>query len=344
LQKIILSFLVIVMFCVSTLLMSEYLFFKKQSKKILELQNDYRTYVLAVNKILRDYNKIKEEIDSSSNLLDEDKKKKEFDEINQDEHFARTFPDGIRVFSSDDIQENSDCFLVVNRELDYLHKGTIEYLKMSKKVVNVKSTDFSDWCEYTEYILAIDYAKDKLKKSQKNRLKRVVKSRSPKRKPKSKQVYSHMVNTDESDSQLIYQNQQREIILAWPIQKSSFWISSFFGPRKKRRGVWGFHYGVDMAAMKGTEVRAAQTGIVVEARYAKGYGNTIVIAHTQKYRTRYAHLSRILVQVGQKVLRGKLIAKVGDTGYVSSSGRDASHLHFELLEYGRKVNPMRFMY
>jgi len=99
-----------------------------------------------------------------------------------------------------------------------------------------------------------------------------------------------------------------------------------------------------MASLKGTPVCAAYTGIVVEARYAKGYGNTIVIAHSRKYRTRYAHLSKILVKVGQKVKRGAMIGRVGDTGYVrSSNGKDASHLHFELIEFGKKINPLPFI-
>ena len=99
-----------------------------------------------------------------------------------------------------------------------------------------------------------------------------------------------------------------------------------------------------MASLKGTPVYAAYTGIIVAARYSKGYGNNIVIAHSPKYRTRYAHLKKVLVKVGQKVKRGDLIGQVGDTGYVrSSNGKDASHLHFELMAFGKKINPMSFI-
>jgi murein DD-endopeptidase MepM/ murein hydrolase activator NlpD len=106
----------------------------------------------------------------------------------------------------------------------------------------------------------------------------------------------------------------------------------------------GFHYGIDMAALKGTSVMAAAPGTVVEARYDAGYGNTIVLAHNGKYKTRYAHLDSIFVKVGQRVQRGSLIGTVGNTGYVRSAfGKDPSHLHFELYMFGKKVNPMHFL-
>lgn len=87
----------------------------------------------------------------------------------------------------------------------------------------------------------------------------------------------------------------------------------------------------------------AAEGIVVEARNATGYGKTVVVAHSRKYRTRYAHLDKILVKPGQKVTRSDTIGRVGSTGYVrSKKGRDASHLHFEVYAFGKKVNPMYF--
>jgi murein DD-endopeptidase MepM/ murein hydrolase activator NlpD len=134
------------------------------------------------------------------------------------------------------------------------------------------------------------------------------------------------------------------MVFSWPIDRSRFWLSSFFGPRRKKNGTMGFHYGIDMAALKGTSVMAAAPGTVVEARYDAGYGNTIVLAHNGKYKTRYAHLDSIFVKVGQRVQRGSLIGTVGNTGYVRSAfGKDPSHLHFELYMFGKKVNPMHFL-
>lgn len=127
----------------------------------------------------------------------------------------------------------------------------------------------------------------------------------------------------------------------WPIALKSFWISSFFGKRKNRRtGVVGFHSGIDMAALRGTKVAAADKGKVVEADYRSGYGNTVLIMHDKKYKTRYAHLDKINVLKGDVVSQGQIIGTVGSTGYVRSSGRDASHLHFEVYTFDKAVNPL----
>lgn len=134
-----------------------------------------------------------------------------------------------------------------------------------------------------------------------------------------------------------------DISLQWPIERSKFWLSSFFGPRKNPNGSWGFHHGIDMAAIKGTPVYAACSGVVTQAGRVKGFGKTVEIAHTVKYKTRYAHLSEIVVHHGQKVQQGQLIGRVGDTGFVRSvHGKDPSHLHFEVLVFGKRRNPMYF--
>ncbi len=101
-----------------------------------------------------------------------------------------------------------------------------------------------------------------------------------------------------------------------------------------------YHYGIDMAANKGTPVRAAATGIVLESYWNNGYGNCIIVAHNRKYKTRYAHLNTRRVKIGQKVKRGEVIGTVGDTGLVRKSGKDASHLHFEVYAFGRHINPL----
>ncbi len=123
--------------------------------------------------------------------------------------------------------------------------------------------------------------------------------------------------------------------LAWPINKKQFWISSHFGPRKKR-----FHYGIDMAALKGTPIYPAADGTVVEVSYTpKGYGKSIVVSH-KNCKTRYAHLDEILVKVGQKVTVSKQIGCVGATGLVRGK-HDASHLHFEVIDlFGKRINPL----
>jgi murein DD-endopeptidase MepM/ murein hydrolase activator NlpD len=125
-----------------------------------------------------------------------------------------------------------------------------------------------------------------------------------------------------------------DFVLSWPINKAQFWISSKFGPRKKR-----FHYGLDMAALKGTPVYAAMEGVVTEASHTpKGYGKSIVIDH-KKCKTRYAHLNEMFVKVGQSVGTTKPIGTVGKTGLVE--GKKPEHLHFEVIDrFGKRINPL----
>lgn len=130
----------------------------------------------------------------------------------------------------------------------------------------------------------------------------------------------------------------------WPLELHHFWLSSLFGARKKANGKPGFHYGIDLAAMKGTTIKAAAAGTVIQAQYVPGYGNNILIQHNKYYRTRYAHLHRITVNVGDKVAQGQKIGTVGDSGTVRKSGRDASHLHFEIYHNGSHVNPLRYLF
>lgn len=130
----------------------------------------------------------------------------------------------------------------------------------------------------------------------------------------------------------------------WPLELHHFWLSSLFGARKKANGQPGFHYGIDMAALRGTPVKAAACGTVIQAQYVPGYGNNILIQHNKYYRTRYAHLQKINVIPGQKVNQGQKIGTVGDTGSVRKNGRDASHLHFEIYHNGSHVNPLRYLF
>lgn len=100
-----------------------------------------------------------------------------------------------------------------------------------------------------------------------------------------------------------------------------------------------FHYGMDFTAAIGTDVFATGIGVVKSASRETGYGNTVVIDHGYGYETYYAHLSRINVQVGQKVNRGDVIGFVGSTGTST-----APHLHYEVSRNGVKVNPQNYYF
>ena len=100
-----------------------------------------------------------------------------------------------------------------------------------------------------------------------------------------------------------------------------------------------FHSGMDFSANVGTPVYATGNGVVRKAGWEGLYGNCIQIDHGFGYVTRYAHLSKIDVRVGQKVVRGETIGKVGTTG--KSTG---PHLHYEVMVMGQIVNPVNYYF
>ncbi|CAM3155314.1 Murein DD-endopeptidase MepM/ murein hydrolase activator NlpD [Sphingomonas antarctica] len=115
--------------------------------------------------------------------------------------------------------------------------------------------------------------------------------------------------------------------------------SSGYGVRSDPfRGTAAFHAGVDMPGPMGTAIYATADGIVGRAGWASGYGNLVELQHGQGISTRYGHLSAILVQPGQRVARGQLIARMGSTG--RSTG---CHLHYEVRLEGHAVNPVPFL-
>ena len=119
-----------------------------------------------------------------------------------------------------------------------------------------------------------------------------------------------------------------------------FAINSRFGMRRLggEPGV-RMHKGVDIAAPRGTSVYSSAEGEVVRIGHQpSGYGNFIELRHPNGMTTMYAHLSRIDVASGDRVLAGERIGLVGSTGY--STG---PHLHFEVRRGGAQVNPARVM-
>lgn len=115
-------------------------------------------------------------------------------------------------------------------------------------------------------------------------------------------------------------------------------VSNFGYRRDPFTGEWKMHEGIDITAPTGTPVYATANGRVVFAGYKDGYGLCIDISHGNGIITRYAHLSRILVSVGQKVKRNEIIGKVGSTG--RSTG---SHLHYEVIVNGVPKNPLNYI-
>lgn len=119
----------------------------------------------------------------------------------------------------------------------------------------------------------------------------------------------------------------------WPVHGR---ITSYFGRRNLGMGTSNFHRGVDVAAPYGTAVTAARSGTVVYAGWSnRGYGNLVQIRHAGNEETWYAHFSEVYVRVGEHVGQGEVIGAIGSTGI--STG---PHLHFELHQRGRALDPL----
>ena len=109
--------------------------------------------------------------------------------------------------------------------------------------------------------------------------------------------------------------------------------------QKGGRYVGRSHYGIDLAARKGTPVRAAGSGIVLLADWTSDFGNVVVISHGGGFYSYYAHAQRVLVDQGDKVQKGQPIAYLGSSGPSS-----APHLHFEIWKNGEPVDPTKILY
>lgn len=134
------------------------------------------------------------------------------------------------------------------------------------------------------------------------------------------------------DEMNIYRIAVEKIPFANPL-KSAYRYTSGYGRR------WGrMHYGTDFAAPHGTPIYASADGVVVHAGWASGYGRLIKIRHEFGYETRFGHLSKIRVNIGQKVSRGERIGDMGNTG--RSTG---THLHYEIRINGNAINPMKYL-
>lgn len=138
-----------------------------------------------------------------------------------------------------------------------------------------------------------------------------------------------------------YIKDQRELFRAtprgWPVNGR---ITSGFGQRRDpfEQAEGEFHRGVDIANALGTPINATADGVVRVASWQGGYGRMVMIEHGCGFRTYYGHTSKLLVKPGDRVKRGDVIALMGTSGH--STGY---HLHYEIWQNGRVVNPVRFM-
>ena len=153
------------------------------------------------------------------------------------------------------------------------------------------------------------------------------------------------VGTEDSEYQaLVEVVDQRNILkktlsqmpLAKPVMH--YYVSSRFGRRRDPiRQYWAFHGGIDMAGLHGTPVHATAAGLVTFGRRNGPYGRMVEIDHENGFKTRYGHLSNVLVNKGDLISTGDRIALMGNTG--RSTG---THLHYEIRFNGSPLNPAKF--
>ena len=138
---------------------------------------------------------------------------------------------------------------------------------------------------------------------------------------------------NELDRMNLYRLAAQKAPFSLPVNLGQVRSTSGFGPR------WGrMHNGHDWAGPIGTDIKATADGVVVSAGWSSGYGRLIKIQHEFGIETRYAHLSKIRVSVGERVSRGQHIGDLGNSG--RSTG---PHLHYEVRVGGKPVNPMIYI-
>ncbi len=137
---------------------------------------------------------------------------------------------------------------------------------------------------------------------------------------------------DKLDELNIYRIALQKAPLSMPLT-NAFRYTSGFGVR------WGrMHEGIDLAGAYGSPIHVTADGVVTYAGWMNGYGNLVEVQHEFGMSTRYGHMSKIDVKVGQRVSRGDQIGDMGSTGH--STG---THLHYEVRIDGKPVNPMSYL-
>jgi len=155
-------------------------------------------------------------------------------------------------------------------------------------------------------------------------------------------VLRDLLYTLENRLQIVQPDVERRQALAaatpsiWPARG---WMNGGYGNRRDPfNGTPDYHPGLDISADQGDPVVSTANGTVASAQRSGAYGNMIVIDHGFGISTRYAHLNGFRVKPGDAVRRGDVV------GYAGSTGRSTgSHLHYEVLVYGRHLNPLQFL-
>ncbi|WP_299962673.1 M23 family metallopeptidase [uncultured Roseobacter sp.] len=143
---------------------------------------------------------------------------------------------------------------------------------------------------------------------------------------------------EQLDTLNLYRIAAEKAPFAMPVAGNFRFTSEYGFRRDPKTGGRRMHRGVDFAAPAGTDLFATADGVVTYAGWQSGYGRLIKIEHAFGVETRFAHLSKIRVKVGQRVSRGEHIGDMGASGRVTGV-----HLHYEVRVGGKAVNPMIYI-
>lgn len=216
---------------------------------------------------------------------------------------VKNLPEGVKIASDDDIDEDEDDEDSEEDEND----GTEKTIKISE-VPEISSVDDTVNKVYEKPVINVSKTKENTSAY--------------------KQVAKTVVSETSYPTNL-------GVTLIQPVSGGT--ISSRFGIRSRDN-----HKGLDIAAPRGTAIKAAASGTVIFAGSGapySGYGNVVVIQSTSSVTIRYGHCSALYVKKGESVVQGQVIAAVGSTGI--STG---NHLHFEIRYNGTAINPQKYVY
>jgi murein DD-endopeptidase MepM/ murein hydrolase activator NlpD len=133
----------------------------------------------------------------------------------------------------------------------------------------------------------------------------------------------------------------RDRMAAMPsIMPTAGWLTSAFSSMREHPilHIARPHEGIDVTAPMGAPIQSPAGGVIVNAGWESGYGNVLEIDHGFGIRTKFAHCSKLLVRMGQRVDRGQVVAEVGNTGLATGP-----HLHYEVHVNGKPVDPLRYV-
>lgn len=126
--------------------------------------------------------------------------------------------------------------------------------------------------------------------------------------------------------------------LEWPVPGHYYVSSGYVGRMSPVGNGYEFHTGIDIPAPYGWEITAAGDGVVIEAGWINGYGNTVIINHGGGITTLYGHNSELSVKAGDSVKKGDIVALCGATGYATGN-----HCHFEVRINGEHTDPWSYL-